>query len=35
MTRWVSRQKMEFGFGSFPLAYALEGEDIVVEKTKG
>jgi hypothetical protein len=23
MTRWVSRQKMEFGFGSFLLAYAL------------
>jgi hypothetical protein len=26
---------MEFGFGSFLLAYALEREDIVVEKTKG
>jgi hypothetical protein len=26
---------MEFGFGSFLLAYALVREDIVVEKTKG
>jgi hypothetical protein len=26
---------MEFEFGSFLLAYALEHEDIVVEKTKG
>jgi hypothetical protein len=26
---------MEFGFGSFLLAYVLEREDIVVEKTKG
>jgi hypothetical protein len=26
---------MEFGFGSFLLAHALEREDIVVEKTKG
>jgi hypothetical protein len=27
--------KMEFGFGSFLLAYVLEREDIMVEKTKG
>jgi hypothetical protein len=26
---------MEFGFGSFLLVYALEREDIAVEKTKG
>jgi hypothetical protein len=26
---------MEFGFGSFLLAYALECKDIVAEKTKG
>jgi hypothetical protein len=28
-------KKLEFEFGSFLLAYALEREDIMVEKTKG